>query len=112
MVRFDYVLNKNTRWPIFHIPTAREIFDKVGGNRYFSTLDLSKGYYQVRVCEKDIHKTAFSTPLGQFEFSRMQFGLNGAPATFQGALTSTLGDLVSKTCCVYLDNVIIFGKSE
>ena len=83
-------LNQATKRPIFHIPIAQEIFDKLGGNSYFTTLVLSEVYYQICMDEKDVHKTAFSTSQGHFEFIRMHFGLNGQPATFQRALTSTL----------------------
>ena len=62
--------------------------------------------------ECDIHKTAFSTPNRHYEFLRMSFGLSGALFTFQRALTMCLEDKVGKTCCIYLDDVIIFGKTE
>jgi len=105
-------LNQITKRPIFHIPSAQEIFDRLGGNAVFSTLDLSKGYYQIPMSDEDSRKTAFSTPCGHYEFTRMPFGLCGAPATFQRALTSVLHEEVNKICCIYLDDIIVFGKTK
>jgi len=105
-------LNQITKRPIFHIPSAQEIFDRLGGNRVFSTLDLSKGYYQIPMNESDAKKTAFSTPSGHYEFIRMPFGLCGAPATFQRALSSVLHEELNKICCIYLDDIIVYGRSE
>jgi len=105
-------LNSFTEKPIFHIPPATEIFDRLGGCSVFTTLDLSKGYYQIMMDESDAEKTAFSTSKGHFEFVRMPFGLSGAPATFQRALTLVLANELNKRCCVYLDDIIIFGKDK
>jgi len=104
-------LNALTNRPIYHIPSTQEIFDCLGGNFFFSTLDLNKGYYQVPVSLLDREKTAFSTPQGHFQFIKMPFGLSGAPSTFQRALSSVLSTEVGKQCCVYLDDIIVFGRT-
>jgi len=104
-------LNSLTNRPIFHIPSAQEIFDHLGGNLFFSTLDLNKGYYQVEISELDREKTAFSTPRGHFQFRKMPFGLCGAPATFQRVLSTVLREHIGKQCCVYLDDIIVFGRT-
>ena len=64
------------------MPRISDLIDQLGAAKYITTLDLTKGYWQVPVAEKDQCKTAFITPFGLFEFVRMPFGLQGAPATF------------------------------
>ena len=76
-------LNENTVRSSSYFPDIGEIFDKLGGNEFFSTLDMQKGYYQVKMSDKSIETTAFSCHEGNFEFNRMPFGLCGAPCTFQ-----------------------------
>ena len=104
--------NENSIRPSFYIPDTQEILEKVAGNRFFTTLDLVKGYHQIPMHIESIEKTAFSTPSGHYEYLRMPFGLNGAPATFQRALQSILSEEHRKISFVYLDDVIIFGKSK
>ena len=104
-------LNENTVRSSFYFPDIGEIFDKLGGNKFFSTLDMQKGYYQVKMSDKSIEKTAFSCHEGHFEFNRMPFGLCGAPCTFQKIVQDILANDNYKTCLAYLDNIIIFGRT-
>ena len=82
--------------------------DTLGGALYFSALDLKAGYWQIPLSDSDAEKTAFITKFGLFEFTRLPFGLCGAPAIFQRLMDETLGDLLWKTVIVYLDDIIIF----
>ena len=104
-------LNDNTIRPSFYLPDCNEIFDKLGGNSYFSTLDMQKGYYQIKMSNESILKTAFTCSQGHYEFLRMPFGLCGAPATFQKAVQNILISENNKSCLIYLDDIIIFGKT-
>ncbi|XP_046587837.1 uncharacterized protein LOC124292988 [Neodiprion lecontei] len=65
------------------MPDITEILDKLGSAKYFSTFDLASGFHQIPMHPDHSTKTAFSTPRGHYEFSRMPFGLKNAPATIQ-----------------------------
>ena len=67
-------LNEVTIDDKFPIPNIENILDKLGKSQYFTTLDLAKGFHQILVKDEDRKKTAFSTPLGHYEFLRMPFG--------------------------------------
>ena len=76
-------MNAVTQMDAYPMPRIDDLIDRLGRARYITTLDLTRGYWQVPVAEEDQHKTAFTTPFGLFQFRVMPFGLCGAPATFQ-----------------------------
>ena len=87
-------LNAVTKRPIYYIPEAKQLFDCLHESRYFSSLDLSMGYHQVEMEDRDILKTAFTTRTGQYAFRRMPFGLCGAPQSFQRVMASILREKI------------------
>lgn len=104
-------LNSCSTRDAFPLPRIEEALEALGQAKYFSTLDLTSGYWQVEVAEHDRHKTAFSTPMGLFEANRMPFGLQNAPSTFQRLMTCCFGDLNFTHLLIYLDDLIIFSKT-
>ncbi|XP_058850828.1 uncharacterized protein LOC131699092 [Acipenser ruthenus] len=111
-VCIDYrQLNAKTVRDAFPMPRIEEALDALGDAEFYSTLDLTSGYWQVEVAEHDKPKTAFTTPMGLFECNRMPFGLQNAPATFQRLMTHCLGDLNFSAVLIYLDDVIVFSRT-
>ena len=92
------------------IPKIQDQLISLRGQKYFSTIDLNSGYYQICMEPEDIHKTSFSLPFGQFEYIRMPFGLTNAPRTFQRAMTKLLGHL--DFIRIYLDDILVIGKTR
>lgn len=111
-VRFcvDYrQLNKETVSDPEPIPDQEEIFTRLTNAKYFTKLDLAKGYWQIKMSEESKQFTAFTTPMGCFQWVRMPFGLKNAPATFARLMRRLFGDrqdVVSyfDDMCIYNDN--------
>jgi hypothetical protein len=72
-------LNKISKFDAYLMPRIEDVIDQLGPAGYISTLDLTRGYWQVPVSEESEEETAFITPSGLYEFKRMPFGLHGAP---------------------------------
>ena len=104
-------LNDVTIKDKYPLPRMEDIYDALVKAKYFATLDLQTGYWQIPILEKDIPKTAFRTPNGLYEFRMMPFGLTNAPGTFQREMDITLAGLIGKVCLVYLDDIVIWGDS-
>ena len=76
-------LNGLSQADAYPMPRIDEVIDQLGRAKFVTTLDLTRGYWQVPMAEKAKEKTAFVTPFGLYQFRVMPFGLQGAPATFQ-----------------------------
>ncbi|GKT31169.1 unnamed protein product, partial [Aduncisulcus paluster] len=82
------------------------------GAKYFAKLDLKSAYTQIPLEEKCKHLSAFKTPVGLFEWNVLFFGIKTAPALFQARMNKILSSLIPNGVLVYLDDVIIFAKTQ
>ena len=104
-------VNEITHKDAYPIPRVDDTLDTLAGSKWFSTLDLKSGYWQVEVDREHREKTAFCTHEGLFQFNVIPFGLCNAPATFQRLMDIILMGLQWTSCLVYIDNMIIVGKT-
>lgn len=104
-------LNQLTQKDAHPLPRTQDCLDALAGSTLWSTLDISSAYHQVPVADEDIPKTAVITRCGLFEFTKMPFGLTGATATFQRMMELALSGLQWKTCVIFVDDVIVFGRN-
>ena len=88
-----------------------DTLDMLAGKRWFSTIDLASGYWQVSLSPEARCKTAFATHSGLFQFRVMPFGLCNAPAAFERLMDRVLQGLRWSRCLVYLDDIISFGTT-
>ena len=106
-------LNARTKKYSFPLPRMQETMESMVGARFFSSMDLKSGFWQVRMSEKSQQYTAFTVgSLGMYEFLRMPYGLCNAPAMFQRLMQNCLGELNLTYALVYLDDVIVYSKTE
>nr|VZI35101.1 unnamed protein product [Spirometra erinaceieuropaei] len=104
-------LNAVTVRDSFPLPRLDDTQDALGNAAWFSTLDLKSGYWQAEIHPDDSHKTAFTVPQCLYEFQTLPFGLCNAAATFQRLRYRVLQPLIPDKCLVYLDDIIVFGRS-
>ena len=105
-------LNSLTKKNSHPLPRICETLDSLIRVAYFSTFDLTSGFWQVPMAEESKQFTAFTLgSMGLFECDRMPFGLCNAPATFQRLMQNCLGELNLTYCLIYLDDVIVYSKT-
>lgn len=103
-------LNRNLIKDSYPLPNITDSVDALAGSVYFSTLDLTSGFFQQEIRPEDRHKTAIITHRGLFEFTKNPFGMSTSPNAFQRLMNTILGDLNNMGILVYVDDIIVASK--
>jgi len=113
-IRFcvDYrKLNSLTKVDAYPLPRIDETLDVLGGNRYFSSMDMASGFWQVPMDAESRDKSAFTTRRGLYSYNFMSFGLVNAPATFERVTDRLLRGIQYKRAICYIDDILTWGKT-
>jgi len=102
-------LNEITRRDSYPLPLIKELQDRLGRAKWFTSLDLKEAYYRVWMKEGEEWKTAFQTRYGHYKYTVMPFGLKNTPATFQRLINDTLREYLDDFVITYLDDILIYS---
>lgn len=108
-------MNALTRADTFPLPCIDDLLDQLGRARYFSTLDLASGFWQILMEPSSQEKTAFVMPQGLYEFRVMPFGLTNAPSVFQHLMQQVIAGLNpedgNEFVTAYIHDILVFSAS-
>ena len=108
----DYrALNAVTKPDAYPIPNITDTLDSLGHSKIFTVLDMVSGYHQIPINLEDREKTPFSCHRGHFQFVKMPFGLNNAPATYQRCIDVILMGVKGIDCLACLDDISCFSAT-
>ena len=105
-------LNKMTVKNKYPLPMIDDLFDQFKGASVFSNIDLRSGYHQLRIKDTDVHKTAFRTRYGHYEFLVMPFGLTNAPVDFMDLMNRVFRPYVDQFFVVFIDNILVHSNDR
>jgi hypothetical protein len=97
------------KYPLPHIDI---LFDQLSKAKVFSKIDLRSSYHQIKICSKDIPKTAFSTRYGLFEYLVMSFGLTNTPTHFMYLMNSVFMSELDRFVVVFIDDILVYSQNE
>ena len=103
-------LNQAIKSQHYQLPTAEDILSQMAGAKYFSKLDASSGYWQLKLDEESSKLLAFHTPFGRYKFKRLPFGVNCASEIFQAEVTEILEGL--EGCANAQDDIVVWGDTK
>lgn len=103
-------LNAISKFDAYPMPRADELIERLGPARFITTLDLTKGYWQVPLTRAAREKTAFATPNGLYQYTVLPFGVHGAPATFQRMMDRVLRPHHAYAAA-YLDDIVVHSRT-
>ena len=87
----------------------KDLFQQLGKSKFFSKIDLSKGYWQIPVAKEDVFKTAFVTPDGAYEFLPMPFGMKNSGTTFVPGMREVFSGMSGVES--YINDLIVFSSN-
>ena len=96
----------------YEIPKIQEIISTLRDYKYFSVIDLKDGFFQINIKPEDREKTTFYTGERLMQFRKMPQGYKNSPGVFQRAMTVVLEGLIGPVCQVYIDDILIYGRTR
>ncbi|KAL4085061.1 hypothetical protein QTP88_027899 [Uroleucon formosanum] len=102
-------LNNITVGDKMPLPQIQDVLDRLGRSKYFSVLDLAQGFHQISLDKESRVKTAFSSDIGHWQYTKLPMDLKNSPPTFQRLMNNVLCNLIGLKCLVYLDDIIVFS---
>ena len=93
------------------LPRIDDLLDSIQGAKFFSSMDLLQGFYQLPLQDSDKAKTAFKTNFGHFQFRVVSMGLSNAQSVFQRIMNDIFKEYLNKFVVIYLDDILIFSRT-
>ena len=105
-------LNKMTMKNKYPLPRIDDLFGQLQGASVFSKINLQYEYHQLRIKDADVHKTAFRTWYGHYEFLVMPFGLTNAQAAFMDLMNRVFQPYVDQFVVVFIDDILVYSRDR